>query len=300
MVVLVNVIKPQGLEPLQFPTKFRSPSSAALDRLDGARTSGFHLGSGVSTIDLDRELSLEMIAAAEAEANRVAWEDRRVSIRFVSGEQAADLGLRKEPKRTGRLRLIEIKDFDRSACGGTHVSRTGAIGIVAVSSWERFKGGTRLEFVCGGRALGAYRSQRDALAGSVRLLSVLPAELPDAVARTQSENKELKRMIRVLHGRLADHEAALLAEQAQRVVGVALVTEVVSGYNGAGMKDLATAVVKRDGFAVALLSATTPVLVVIARSNDVEVDASAVLRGLTARFGGRGGGEGRPSRRAGV
>ena len=99
----------------------------------------------MSTIDLARELSPAEIAAAETEANRVVWEDRPVAIRFATPEEAAALPLRKEPARGGTLRLIDIDGFDLSACGGTHVARTGAIGVIAVASWERFKGGQRLD-----------------------------------------------------------------------------------------------------------------------------------------------------------
>ena len=98
--------------------------------------------------------------------------------------------LRKEPARGGTLRLIDVEGFDLSACGGTHVARTGGIGIIAVASWERFKGGQRLSFLCGGRALGGYRALRDAVSGAVRLLSVLPEELPASIERMQAEAKE--------------------------------------------------------------------------------------------------------------
>src|SRR5690349_18633469 len=157
--------------------------SAAFERLFRIRTVSFHLGAEVSTIDLAREASAAELAAAEAEANRVVWDDRPVAIRYASAEEAAQLPLRKEPKRGGTLRLIDVADFDLSACGGTHVSRTGAIGVIAVARWDRFKGGQRLEFVCGGRALRAYRSLRDSTAASVRLLSVLPDELPGSIER---------------------------------------------------------------------------------------------------------------------
>ena len=264
--------------------------SAAIDRCHGARTSSFHLGSRTSTIDLDLELSTEMIAEAEAEANRVVWEDRDLSVRFVS-DQDSDLRFRKKPARTGELRLIEIKDFDRSACGGTHVSRTGGVGIVAVSSWERFKGVTRLEFVCGGRALSAYRFQRDTLAKSVRVLSVLPANLADAIEKTQFEKNEQKRTIRALQRRLSNCEAAALIERAEKINGITSVIEIVQNGDHLWMKDVAVAVVKKNGFAVVLLSETVPNSVVIALSSDVAIDASRVLRDLISRFGGRGGGK---------
>src|SRR5687768_13754880 len=91
--------------------------SAAFDRLCGVRTESFHLGTTSATIDLGREVSPAEIAAAEGEANRVVWEDRPVSIRFATAEEAAAMPLRKESARTGPLRLIEVDQFDLSACG---------------------------------------------------------------------------------------------------------------------------------------------------------------------------------------
>src|SRR4030095_14973546 len=125
--------------------------SAAFERLFDNRTVSFHMGTDVSTIDLAREASAVEIERAVDEANRIVWDDRTVAIRFVSAEEASRLPLRKEPVRAGTLRLIEIPDFDLSACGGTHVSRTGQIGLIAVIANERFKGGSRVTFVCGGR-----------------------------------------------------------------------------------------------------------------------------------------------------
>ena len=112
-------------------------------------------------------------------------------MRFVSAEEAAALPLRKESGRSGTLRLVEVADFDLSACGGTHVARTGGIGVIAVTGWEKFKGGTRVEFQCGGRALARMREWRDALAATNRVLSVSPAELAPAIERLQGENKAL-------------------------------------------------------------------------------------------------------------
>src|SRR5262249_52060133 len=141
--------------------------SAAFERLFHIRTVSFHMGAEASTIDLAREATPAEIAAAEDNANRVVWEDRPVAIRYASAEEAAKMPLRKEPVRGGTLRLIDVADFDLSACGGTHVARTGAIGVIVVSRWERFKGGQRVEFLCGGRALRAYRLLRDAATASV-------------------------------------------------------------------------------------------------------------------------------------
>ncbi|MBA3272127.1 MAG: alanyl-tRNA editing protein, partial [Acidobacteria bacterium] len=104
--------------------------SAAYDRLFGVRTESFHLGATSATIDLGREVTSPQIRAAEDEANRIVWENRPVLVRSASAEEAAAMPLRKKSLRTGALRLIDIEDFDLSACGGTHVAHTGAVGVI--------------------------------------------------------------------------------------------------------------------------------------------------------------------------
>ncbi len=264
--------------------------SAAFDRLFGVRTVSFHLGGEVSTIDLGREMKPDEIAAAEADANRIVWEDRPVSIRFATKEEAATLPLRKESLRDGTLRLIDIEQWDLSACGGTHVARTGAIGVIAVATWERFKGGQRVTFACGGRALARFGSMRDTLAASVRLLSVLPHELPATIERLQNDTKDQKRSLVALQTELAVFRATKLAETAELSRAGRIVLQCIDG-DAQGLKALAQALTEEPGFVVVLASAASPSLVVVARSADVQVNAQQLLTSLLAEFGGRGGGK---------
>ena len=264
--------------------------SAAFDRLFDARTESFHLGTLSSTIDLNRTLTPADMERAVDEANRIVWEDRPVTIRFVDAAEAAGLPLRKEPARTGMLRLVEVADFDISACGGTHVARTGAIGTIVVASFERFRGGTRIEFMCGMRTLHAYRVGRDALAASVRLVSVLPSELPAAVERLQTEVKEGKRLLKDAHSRLAVFEAAALVERSQGYGPVRLVAAALEGWDPNALKSIAAAIATRPGHVAALFSAPAPSAAVVARAPDAAVDCAAMLRRVLERFGGKGGG----------
>ena len=264
--------------------------SAAIDKLFGVRTVSFHLGADVSTIDLARELSSSEIAAAETEANRVVWEDRPVRIRFAEADEAARLPLRKEPVRGGTLRLIEVEQFDLSACGGTHVARTGGIGIVAVAAWERFKGGQRVEFVCGGRALQRFRATRDAIAASVRLLSVLPGELPTAIQRLQADARDQKRSLAGLQEELARFRAEELAATGEASAAGRIVLRAVEA-DANGLKSLAAAIAAKPGHIIVLVSASRPALIVAARSSDLAaVSAQQIVNALTGQFGGRGGG----------
>jgi alanyl-tRNA synthetase len=264
--------------------------SAAFDRLLGARTESFHLGSATSTIDLGRMAAAADIERVEDEANRIVWEDRPVTIRFADAGDAAKLPLRKESGRTGRLRLIDVEDFDVSACGGTHVARTGAIGTIAVASSERFRGGTRVEFLCGVRTLRGYRALRDAVASSTRLLSVLPGGLAAGIERLQTDAKETKRHVKDLQSRLASFEAAALADRAEPRGAARIVVAALEGWDANGLKMIASAVAGRPGHIAALFSLPRPSAVVIARAPDAAVDCAAALERLTARFGGKGGG----------
>jgi alanyl-tRNA synthetase len=265
--------------------------SAAFDRLFDNRTVSFHMGTDLSTIDLARQASADEIERAVDEANRIVWNDRAVSIRFVSLEEANRLPLRKEPTRGGTLRLVEIPDVDLSACGGTHVSRTGEIGVIGVIASERFKGGSRVTFVCGHRAVRALRGYRDAVSGSIRVLSVLPAELPAAVERLQGEGKNLRKTIGRLQESLAVHEAARLLNAATASGSLRVVTEVIEGWDAQGLKAIAAALSTNPNVAAVLVSSSTPSFVVVSHSADASLDANNILRQLIERFGGRGGGK---------
>ena len=266
--------------------------SAAFERETGAKTVSFHLGTSASTIDLDKELPSGEIVRVEDAVNGVLWEDREVCMKFVTAHEAAKLPLRKEPAREGEVRIIEIKDYDLSACGGTHVRRTGGIGLIAISGFERFKGGLRVEFVCGGRALRAYRSVKNSVAGSVRLLSVLPDELPSAIEKLQAAGRSQQKSQEGLYERLAAHEAATLAASAEKVGAVNVVAAAVSGWDANGMKKLASSITDRPATLAVLLTTESPTLIVVSRSQDLSLDTGALLKSLIDRFGGRGGGKG--------
>lgn len=261
--------------------------SAAFDRLFGVRTESFHMGQFASTIDLAREVSASEIHKAEDDANRVVWEDRPVTIRFATAEEAAAMPLRKESARTGALRLIDVEDYDLSACGGTHVSRSGAIGVIAIGGWEKFKGGSRVEFLCGDRALQRFRVWRGALSAIQKHLSVPPIEMAASIERLQEDAKAVQRTVRGFQEKLATHEAeALLAKGSSPIV------DAIDGWDAQGLKAIAVAITAADPTAVvALFTTATPAQVVIARGAKSSVDAAAILKQLAAKYGGKGGGK---------
>ena len=264
--------------------------SAAFDRLFKVRTTSFHMGALASTIDLAREVTSAEIEQAEAAANRVVWDARPVTVRFATEEEAARLPLRKEPVKTGTLRLIDVTGYDLSACGGTHVPQTGLIGGIAVAGWERFKGATRLTFVCGSRMLASHAALRDVVTAATRALSVLPGEVTGAIERLQADLKSGARDLRRLQEELAVHHAAGFRAAATTIGPYRGVLISHPGWDGTALKALASAIVSESGFVVVLTGDGQPTPVVVARSSDVALDAGAWMKRATAELGGRGGG----------
>lgn len=264
--------------------------SAVIEHLAGARTVSFHLGTESSTIDIDRELSPAQLSAVESTVNDAVWRDLPVSIRYASEEEARALPLRKESARSGTLRLVSIEGVDLSACGGTHVASTGVLGLVTVVSWERFKGGQRLEFLCGGRALRRFQLLRDTVASSIRLLSVLPAELPDAIGRLQADLKTQSRALSAAQTELARHEGLALANESVASPVGRLVARVVDG-DALRLKALASAIASQPGHLAVLITRSTPALAVVARSADLTIRCDQVVATLVKRFSGKGGGK---------
>ncbi|MEZ5317743.1 MAG: alanyl-tRNA editing protein [Vicinamibacterales bacterium] len=267
--------------------------SAAFERTCGVATTSFHLGAETATIDLAREVSADEVARAEAEACRVVFENHPVTVRFVGEAEAADLPLRKESKRTGTLRLVEIADVDLSACGGTHVPETGRIGLIAVAGWERFKGATRVTFVCGGRARRSHGRLRDVVAAGARVLSVAGDDLPASVERLLADTKALQRQVKRQGEELAVSRAARSLAEAETSGAVRVVLRAEPDLDAGGLKALASAIVQTPGCVVVLVGGGgdgAPAPVVAARSADVGWDAGAWVKAAAAATGGRGGG----------
>jgi alanyl-tRNA synthetase len=265
--------------------------SQAFVQVAHAMTLSFHLGKELSTIDVEiAELPAALVDRVLAEANRVVFENRPVQVRFFSPEQVAELGLRKEPVRTGELRVIEIEGFDRSACGGTHLQRTGELGMIQICGTERYKSNYRVEFVCGWRALRLSGKQQCLLKQLGGQLSTGVDELPGVVQKIAAENKELTRELRDLAERLVEYEAELLFQTAERRGEIWVVKGILSADSSDKLKFLASKLLKKGPAVVILATQSDPAMVVLANSSPTPVDSGKLLTEALKGVGGRGGG----------
>lgn len=270
--------------------------SQAFFRLFGAETRGFRIADRMAEIDLTLEATAEeiphAIERAENLANAVVFDDRPIRSSLVSAEEAASLPLRKESFVTDCIRIVEIEDFDLSPCGGTHATRTGEVGLIAIRGWERAKKMVRIEFACGVRALNEYRlSNRVASAVALRF-SVARHEVDDSVGRLLEENKDLRRRVRGLA------ELAAKAEASEMLLGVAIVNgrrivrHIFEDRDLEELKLLAHRLIENEA-TIALLATrdSSAAKLVFARSTDLDDDMSALMRSTCERLGGRGGGK---------
>ncbi len=164
--------------------------SAVFDDLFGARTVSVHFGADYSTLDLDAELvTRDQLMKVEARANAIVSEARPVTVAFE--DAAAASGLRKPSDRPGMLRIVTIDALDRSACGGTHVRSTAEIGAVLLRSVEKIRKATRIEFVCGQRAIRRARRDYESLG---RIAASLTSSIDDAATVVGAQSEKLKEL----------------------------------------------------------------------------------------------------------
>ena len=267
--------------------------SQAFIQACGAETRSFHLGAVTSTIDIDLPSPTEdHMRAAEEIANSVIFEDRPMRIHLVNEEEAARLPLRKESAVQGAIRVIEVENFDWSPCGGTHAARTGQIGLIAIRSFERAKKMTRVEFVCGRRALLDYRSANNTAVAVARLFSTDRDTGPDLVAAAIKETKTLKKRIRELLELAMTAEASSMLKEAATVGNFKLVRGIFEDRELEEIRVLASKIVQQEA-AVALLAAKDAgaARLVFARSGSLTQNMGQLLAEACQILGGRGGGK---------
>ncbi len=179
--------------------------SAAFENLFDIETVSSRLGDYTGTIDLSRQPTGDEVAKVVAEANRVILENRPVVVHFADRESISSFNLRKPPKVEGTVRIIEVRDFDMSPCGGTHCTHTSEIGVTLTGNIEKVKSAlVRIEFYCGTRAIRRYYELLKSTHDSSRSLSTGVEEIPSAIERLKAQLQEKESRIRFLTGKMLD------------------------------------------------------------------------------------------------
>lgn len=266
--------------------------SAAFERLFDFPTVSFHMGDDSCTIDLATgSVTSAQLQAAERLANEVIAEDRAVEIRFATPEQARTMGVRKIPAaERERLRLIDIRDFDLNACGGTHVRSTGQIGSILLRKTEKVKQGVRVEFVCGLRAVGTARHDFETLTEAAARFSTHIWEVPQQISKWQDEIKATQKAQHRLLEEVAELQAERMLQSAETRQGHRLVVQYFADRDLAFIKMLAQKLTKSQQAVALLACGGAQPSVVFAQTPGSNYDMGALMRQIVQRLGTRGGG----------
>jgi alanyl-tRNA synthetase len=267
--------------------------SAAFLRLYNMPTVSFHMADDYCSIDLETStLTKQQIESAERLANEIILENRTIDVRLVTRDEAAKLGLRKlPPTEREELRLIDIRDFDLTACGGTHVSQTGQIASILSRKVEKVRQGWRVEFVAGQRAVATARRDFSTLTETAALFSAHIYDVPQQARKSLDEIRSQRKQLEQSQDELAAAQAAALLAETPEANGRKLVVRTLSDRELNFVKLLAQKLTRLSTHVVAILATTSPQpSLVFAQSAGQPFDMGALMKETMTKLGGRGGG----------
>jgi alanyl-tRNA synthetase len=267
--------------------------SQAFLKAQEAGTISFHLGADTSSIDLDlAHMDEDLARSVERLANQIVWENRVVEIRTVSHQEAMEIPMRKKPPiEDDSLRLVTITDFDVSACGGTHVARTGEVGLIKIVGWERRRSQVRAEFVCGNRALSDYREKNLVVRNLSAVFTTGYWELESSVERQIEESSEFRRQLRKCRKTLIDIQVAEILSETKGKGSDGPIVRVFSDVTAKELRIIANQLIVERKVVSLLASVGDKTSLTFARDEDSRGNMNALIKDAITLFGsGSGGG----------
>lgn len=258
----------------------------------GAETVGFHLGSEICTVDLDKPgFTDEEILNVENLANQTVMENRTVRTHRVNPEEAVRFDLRKTPVSGPSVRVVEIDGFDANGCCGTHLKSTGEAGLIKIQRTEKYKGGTRVTFLCGFRALADYQKKQRLTGEAAAVLNGSESELIENLERWRTERKQGQKRMKDLARRLTELESAALLRDAEGIGPYRLIVRFFPDRDPEGLQASIRSLVRQEN-TVALLGCTLgkEVRLFLGCHPSIPLDMEDVLRQTVPIIAGRGGG----------
>ena len=261
-------------------------------RLFDAVNVGFHCALSYATLDLDKPLMPEQVTEMETMANDYARRDLPVTAAIYEREEdLAGVPLRKHTEGlTAPIRVVTIQDADSCTCCAPHVHSTGEIGAIKIVSAVAYKGGTRMTFLCGGRALLCFQRLQSTVDAIARRFSTGGEEVLSAVERQEAELKELKKEKASLTARLEEYLTGELKAQAEDVKGKKLLVRLTDT-DPKRLRPLALATLPEKGLTL-LLSEKSGQLTYVLCQNGLALDMGELIPAVNLALGGKGGGRG--------
>lgn len=261
--------------------------------LFGAVNVGFHMAEDYATIDLDLPLDEEQLHLLETEANRAVQRNVPTQTRIVNEAELAEIPLRKRAKGLSGedIRIVWCGGVDSCTCCGTHCAESGEVGLIRITAHMNYKGGTRLWFACGMRAVREAQENARLVEKLARRFSTKPESVLEAVTKQGDELSALKRTLRMRTDALLTARAAELLQAAETVQGIKLIVHTEDGLSAQELKTFAEKLCAAEPTVAVLFShAGETVYYQLWRTAGVSLSMRDVCAALNALTGGKGGG----------
>lgn len=266
----------------------------AFVQVAGANTVSFHLTSDSVTIDLDTtNISQDTLIQVEDLVNQIVLENRPVTVRLIDPNEADGVRIRRIPEHlyTDGLRVIEVEGFDTTACGGTHVARTGEIGMIKIIKCEKRGDKTRVEFRCGMRALHDYRQKNIAVNQLSADLTCSSDELVQIVTGLRDSLKQSQRDLKTLTNQLIDYEAERLLKTAVKHKDESLIKAVFVDRELNVIRELVNRLIQFPNVIAIIGIPGEKAQIILACNLSLPYDMTSLLKQILPYLGhGRGGG----------
>lgn len=262
--------------------------SQSFHELYQAETLSFHLGEVTSTVEIDlRKVAEEEVERVETRANDIVFQDREIKSYFIPEEKISSIPLRKSPKKKGLIRVVEVSDFDYSACGGTHPSKTGEVGLIKILKWEKIRNNVKFEFVCGQRASKDYAWKNRDLRELSNMFTVSEREVLTSVEKLQSDLKSQRKKTRKMQERVSQYEAQEIIRNTEGRI----IKDVFTGRTPDEVRCLALNIIKKGDFIVLYaLREKERGHLVFACSENLKCDMRELVPLVSPLIKGKGGG----------
>jgi alanyl-tRNA synthetase len=273
--------------------------SACFEKLLKGSTDSFHMGKDISSIEINiNSFSPNNAEELEGMANDIIYSNLPVTTSIVTNEELLLLPLRKMPKVTDNIRIVEIKEADFSPCGGTHVKATGEVGIIKIKNWEKCKGGIRFTFVCGGRALKDYSLDNSIIKILGDKLSVKDSDIIEAVNKVMLDLKQAEKQLSAATQELIHLEAENIIKK-YPMHGIRLVNRIFDNRSINDARLLAQYLTQMPGTIALLACRNEAAQVIFSRSEDINIDMNAIFKAVLPIIDGKGGGNSRTAQGGG-
>ena len=260
----------------------------------GANNVGFHMNEDSVFIDLDKEVDEEAVQKAELMANACIWANEPITIHYVQHTELGNYNLRKKnEKLRGTIRLVEIKNGDICTCCGTHPPYTGMVGVIKVIRFSRHKGGSRIEFLCGRRAVVELHKRNLLLEETGNFLSVKTEETLEAVKKLHQEILDLKANLKAKSQELIKFQLPEQLASAPEIPdsqGTKLLVLTLEGSGAEGKAAMKLTSAQPGVLAAVFIKDGERVMYQFALSEGAQGDCKKCCQLANTAFSGRGGG----------